>query len=178
MVDTPIPHGCGAGQLGGRNLSLARLQDFYASVDGSCNYPRGLVLGRRLVDDPGGLVQGPVLQPLGCNRQRLLHWNLARSDHTISGCYRGSWGWAAWVVHAPVTPPANTSLLLHSGYSTRRIAAELKKAGVIRNELAFRIWHWAHPKPSLKAGEFGLRRAATLPQVYGRIARGIFTFMW
>jgi UPF0755 protein len=85
-------------------------------------------------------------------------------------------GWAAWVVHAPVTPPANTSLLLHSGYSTRRIAAELKKAGVIRNELAFRIWHWAHPKPSLKAGEYRFERAATLPQVYGRIARGDIYF--
>jgi UPF0755 protein len=85
-------------------------------------------------------------------------------------------GWVAWLVHAPVTPPANTSLLLHSGYSTRHIAAELKTAGVIRSEIAFRLWHLLHPKPSLKAGEYRFERAATLPQVYERIARGDIYF--
>ena len=85
-------------------------------------------------------------------------------------------GWVAWRVYAPITPPANTSLLLHSGYSTRRIAAELQKAGVIRSELAFRLWHVWHPKPSLKAGEYRFERAASLPQVYERIARGDIYF--
>ena len=82
----------------------------------------------------------------------------------------------AWLVHAPVTPPANTSLLLRPGYSTRRIAAELKKAGVIRNERAFWLWHEFHPKPSLKAGEYLFERQATLSQVYERIARGDIYF--
>jgi UPF0755 protein len=85
-------------------------------------------------------------------------------------------GWVAWQIHAPVMPPANTDLLLHSGYSTRRIAAELKKAGVIRSELVFRGWHLLHPKPSLKAGEYRFEREATIPQVYGRIARGDIYF--
>ena len=85
-------------------------------------------------------------------------------------------GWLAWQVYVPMTPPANTSLLLHSGYSTRRIAAELKAAGVIRSELVFRVWHELHPKPSLKAGEYRFERAATLPQVYERIARGDIYF--
>ncbi len=85
-------------------------------------------------------------------------------------------GWAAWQVYTPVTPPANASLLLRPGYSRRRIAAELKRAGVIRSELAFRLWHAAHPKPLLKAGEYRFERAATLPQVYGRIARGDIYF--
>jgi len=62
-------------------------------------------------------------------------------------------GWVAWQVYVPITPPADTSLLLHPGYSTRRIAVELKKAGVIRSELAFGLWHVLHPKPSLRAGE-------------------------
>jgi len=84
--------------------------------------------------------------------------------------------WVAWQVYAPVMPPANTSLLLHSGYSTRRIAAELKKAGVIHSELAFRLWHALHPKPPLKAGEYRFEREATLPQVYQRIARGDIYF--
>src|SRR5450759_2047151 len=82
----------------------------------------------------------------------------------------------AWQVHAPIAPPANTSLLLHSGYSTRRIAAELKTAGVIRSELVFRLWHAWRPKPSLKAGEYRFERAASLPQVYERIARGDIYF--
>ena len=85
-------------------------------------------------------------------------------------------GWVAWQVYVPMTPPANTSLLLHTGYSTRRIAAELKKAGVIRSELAFRLWHAWHRKPSLKAGEYVFERAATLRQVHERIARGDIYF--
>jgi UPF0755 protein len=67
-------------------------------------------------------------------------------------------------------------LLLRPGYSTRRIAAELETAGVIRSELAFRLWHVLHPKPSLKAGEYRFERAASLPQVYQRIARGDIYF--
>ena len=85
-------------------------------------------------------------------------------------------GWAAWQVYTPTTPPANTSLLLHPGYSTRRIAAELKKAGVIRNEFAFLLWHELHHKRSLKAGEYRFERQATLPEVYERIARGDIYF--
>lgn len=85
-------------------------------------------------------------------------------------------GWVAWQVYMPVTPPGDTSLLLHPGYSTRRIAAELKKAGVIRSELAFRLWHAWHRKPLLKAGEYRFERAATLPQVHERIGRGDIYF--
>jgi UPF0755 protein len=85
-------------------------------------------------------------------------------------------GWVAWQLYAPLTPPPATSLLLHSGYSTRRIAVELKKAGVIRNERVFWLWHALHPKLSLKAGEYRFEREATLPQVYERIARGDIYF--
>jgi len=85
-------------------------------------------------------------------------------------------GFAAWQYYVPVTPPAQTFVLLRSGYSTRHIAAELKKAGIIRSELAFRLWHMARPKPPLKAGEYLFEREATLPQVYDRIARGDIYF--
>jgi UPF0755 protein len=85
-------------------------------------------------------------------------------------------GWVAWLVHAPITPPTNTHLLLRPGYSTRRIAAELKKARVIRSERLFWLWHMLHPKPSLKAGEYLFERAASLPVVYDRIARGDIYF--
>jgi len=67
-------------------------------------------------------------------------------------------------------------LLLHSGYSTRRIAAELKKAGVIRSVFAFRLWHRLHPQPSLKAGEYVFEHPARLREVHDRIARGDIYF--
>jgi UPF0755 protein len=79
-------------------------------------------------------------------------------------------------VYAPVAPARSQFVLLHTGYSTRRIAAELKKAGVIRSQLAFRLWHSTHRKPSLKAGEYLFEREASLPQVYDRIARGDIYF--
>ena len=63
-------------------------------------------------------------------------------------------------------------MLLHPGYSTRRIAAELKSAGVIRNSLAFVLWHRLHRKQSLKAGEYLFDRAATPLEVHDRLARG------
>jgi len=85
-------------------------------------------------------------------------------------------GWALWQLHTPVKPPAATLLSLRPGYSTRRIAQELKNVGVIRSPLIFRLWHTLHPKPSLKAGEYLFERDATLPQVYGRIARGDIYF--
>jgi UPF0755 protein len=86
-------------------------------------------------------------------------------------------GFAAWQVYVPVMPPpGQTFVLLHSGYSTRRIAAELKKDGIIRSETAFLLWHLARPKPSLKAGEYLFERGATLPQVYDRIVHGDIYF--
>lgn len=66
--------------------------------------------------------------------------------------------------------------MLRPGYSTRRIASELKKAGIIRSELAFRLWHATHHRRALKAGEYLFEREGTLPQVYDRIARGDIYF--
>ena len=84
--------------------------------------------------------------------------------------------WTAWQMYAPVTPPANTSLLLHPGYSTRRIAAELRRANVIRSEFAFRLWHRLHPQPSLKAGEYLFEHPARLREVHDRLAHGDIYF--
>ena len=67
-------------------------------------------------------------------------------------------------------------MLLRPGYSTRRIAMELKKAGVIRSALAFRVFHVVHPKLTLKAGEYRFERSDRMPQVYRRIARGDIYF--
>jgi UPF0755 protein len=62
--------------------------------------------------------------------------------------------------------------MLRPGFSTRRIAAELKDAGIIRSEQAFVLWHYLHPKHSLKAGEYLFDKPASLIDVQKRIARG------
>jgi UPF0755 protein len=80
-------------------------------------------------------------------------------------------GWFAWALLTPTEPPAKTFVLLHPGYSTHRIAAELKSAGVIRSELAFVLWHYIHRRP-LQAGEYLFEKAANVIDVQKRLARG------
>jgi UPF0755 protein len=84
----------------------------------------------------------------------------------------GCGGWLAWALLQPVTPAAQTFVLLHPGYSTRRIAAELKSAGVIRSADAFVLWHYLHHKRSLKAGEYLFEKSATSIDVHRRLAHG------
>ncbi len=84
--------------------------------------------------------------------------------------------WFAWAVYAPVTLSGKQSVLLHTGYSTRRIGVELKQAGIIRSVFAFRVWHLLHPKLSLKAGEYLFDRSANLRDIHARIARGDIYF--
>ncbi len=82
-------------------------------------------------------------------------------------------GWLAWAIYAPVKPAGQTSLLLHPGWSPRRIAAELKAAGIVRSETAFLVWHRLHPR-WLRAGEYGFVNAASVPEIHARIVRGDF----
>jgi UPF0755 protein len=81
-------------------------------------------------------------------------------------------GWLAWALYLPLTPYRLTFVLLHPGYSTRRIAAELKSAGVIRSTTAFVLWHRLHHKHSLKAGEYLFDKTATSLDVHERLVRG------
>ena len=85
-------------------------------------------------------------------------------------------GWLTWTLRSPLQPSTPTFVLLKPGYSTRRIAAELQSAGVIRNALAFRLWHYLHKARSLKAGEYLFERSADIPNVYDRLARGDIYF--
>ena len=77
--------------------------------------------------------------------------------------------WALWL---PASPEGQKFVLLRPGYSTRRIARELKTAGVIRSADAFVLWHAFHRRPSLKAGEYLFERDATAIDVHNRLARG------
>jgi UPF0755 protein len=84
----------------------------------------------------------------------------------------GASGWFAWALLTPTEPSGQTFVLLRPGYSTRRIAAELKTAGLIRSEQAFVLWHYFHPKRSLKAGEYLFDKPANIIDIQKRLRRG------
>jgi UPF0755 protein len=62
--------------------------------------------------------------------------------------------------------------MLHPGYSTRRIASELKSAGVIRSEQAFVLWRYISHRRSLKAGEYLFEQPANVIDIQKRLRRG------
>jgi UPF0755 protein len=84
----------------------------------------------------------------------------------------GVGGWLEWALMTPVTPEGQKFVMLRPGYSTRRIAAELEAAGVIRSRLGFVLWQRLHRKQSLKAGEYLFDKPARTLDVYGRLVRG------
>jgi UPF0755 protein len=81
-------------------------------------------------------------------------------------------GWLAWSLALPVSPAKQKFVLLRPGFSTRRIAAELQSAGVIRSADSFLLWHYLHHEKSLKAGEYLFEKSATALEVHDRLARG------
>jgi UPF0755 protein len=81
-------------------------------------------------------------------------------------------GWLAWALLTPLTPNGQQFVLLHPGYSTRRIAEELRSAGVIRSADAFIAWHYLHRGRSLKAGEYLFEKDANAIDVHRRLVRG------
>ena len=81
-------------------------------------------------------------------------------------------GWFAWSLLTPTAPPEKTFVMLHPGYSTRRIASELKSAGVIRSEEAFILWHYFHHRRRLEAGEYLFEKPANVIDLQKRLRRG------
>jgi UPF0755 protein len=84
----------------------------------------------------------------------------------------GTAGWFAWAVLTPIPPSGQTFVMLHPGFSTHRIAAELKGAGIIRSEAAFVLWRYLHHRRSLKAGEYLFDKPANMIQIEKRLRRG------
>jgi UPF0755 protein len=80
--------------------------------------------------------------------------------------------WFAWAVLTPVEPSGQTFVMLRPGYSTHRIAAELKAAGIIRSEKAFVLWHDFHRKRSLQAGEYLFDKPANIIDIQKRLRAG------
>jgi UPF0755 protein len=81
-------------------------------------------------------------------------------------------GWFAWAVLMPIAPSGQTFVMLRPGFSTHRIASELKGAGVIRSERAFILWQYFHHKRSLKAGEYLFDKPSNIIQIQKRLRRG------
>jgi len=80
--------------------------------------------------------------------------------------------WLSWALFTPVTPPGQKFVLLQPGSSTRRIASELKSAGIIRSDKAFILWHYLHRGRSLKAGEYLFEKDANMVEIHRRLAHG------
>lgn len=81
-------------------------------------------------------------------------------------------GWFSWAMLTPAEPAGQVFVMLRPGSSTHHIAAELKGAGVIRSEEAFVLWHYFHPKRSLKAGEYLFDKPANIIDIQKRLRRG------
>ena len=84
----------------------------------------------------------------------------------------GAAGWFVWALLTPTEPSGQVFVMLRPGYSTHRIAAELKKAGIIRSEEAFVLWHYYHHGRSLKAGEYLFDKPSNIIDIQKRLRRG------
>jgi UPF0755 protein len=80
--------------------------------------------------------------------------------------------WFAWALAIPVAPEVPQVLLFPTGSSSKTIASELQRAGVVRSGFAFELLHYAMPDKKLKAGEYRFVRPATGLEIFERIARG------
>lgn len=90
-------------------------------------------------------------------------------------------GVGAWLLYSPVGPAPGTPdaqaifVDVAPGSGTRAIAAQLKRAGVIRSQYAFVLMRTIQGG-TLKAGEYRFNRPADVSEVYARLERGdVFT---
>jgi UPF0755 protein len=83
--------------------------------------------------------------------------------------------WLAWSVLVPLSPPGPKFVLLRPGFSVRRIAAELKQAGVLRSETAFLLLQYSRGG-TLKAGEYRFETPANMLEVRRRLVQGDIYF--
>src|SRR5438309_8936712 len=88
-------------------------------------------------------------------------------------------GAAAWVVYSRVQQPykgyadAEQFVDIPSGASTKSIGDRLIAAGVIRDQVTYRLAVWTTGRArSLKAGEYRFDRPMTPADVIGKLARG------
>lgn len=80
-------------------------------------------------------------------------------------------GYGAFLVLVPYGPAAETFVDIPAGVGTAGIATRLERAGVIRSREAFLAMRRVEGG-TLRAGEYRFEGAATLGEVYARVARG------
>jgi UPF0755 protein len=80
--------------------------------------------------------------------------------------------WFTWAALLPVNPAQATFVLLRPGWSTRHIARDLQREGVIRSSAAFLMLQYAEGLKTLKAGEYKFDQPASAMQVWRRLVRG------
>src|ERR1035437_10915862 len=76
--------------------------------------------------------------------------------------------WFAWAALLPLQPAETKFVLLRPCWSTRHIAQDLQREGVIRNSAAFLMLHYAKGLKTLKAGEYKFDEPASALQEIGR----------
>ena len=80
--------------------------------------------------------------------------------------------WFAWAALLPLKPTETKFVLLRPGWSTRHIAHDLQREGVIRSSAAFLMLQYAEGLKTLKAGEYKFDQPASAMQVWRRLVRG------
>ena len=80
--------------------------------------------------------------------------------------------WFAWAALLPVQPSQQTFVLLRPGWSTRHIARDLQRQGVIRSSTAFLMVQYAKGLRTLKAGEYKFDQPASALDVWRRLVQG------
>ncbi|HKD83558.1 MAG TPA: endolytic transglycosylase MltG [Terriglobales bacterium] len=80
--------------------------------------------------------------------------------------------WFAWAALLPVKPAQTTFVLLRPGWSTRHIARDLQRQGVIRSSAAFLMVQYVKGLRTLKAGEYKFDQPANALQVWHRLVQG------
>src|SRR5882672_8636103 len=85
-------------------------------------------------------------------------------------------GFVAYGLFVSTGPTQQKLVQLKPGSSARHIAVELQKAGIVRSQYAFLLWHYTHGRKQLKAGEYAFDHQANTREIYDRIARGDIYF--
>jgi len=80
-------------------------------------------------------------------------------------------GAAGWLVLAPFGPETETFVEVAPGTSAVRIGKQLEAEGIVRSRYAFDLVR-SVKRGTLRAGEYRFDHAATVVEVYARIARG------
>jgi peptidoglycan lytic transglycosylase G len=95
----------------------------------------------------------------------------------VLGIVVATTGLAGWIVdqwHSPYRGYGGPAAVVEvqRGATTREIARQFERAGVVRSALAFEVWSRLHHSEKLEAGEYRFDRPMTPPQVFEKVAQG------